>query len=66
MEVRVNGKPRTLPDYSSVKDLIRALGLQAGRVVVELNGEPVQRSRFDAVKLGSGDVVEVVRPVPGG
>jgi sulfur carrier protein len=66
MDVRVNGKPRALPDGSSVKDLIEVLGLRTGHVVVELNGTPVERSRYAAIELGSGDVVEVVRAVPGG
>jgi sulfur carrier protein len=66
VNVLVNGKPRALPDHSSVKDLIDVLDLGARQVVVEVNGEPVERSRFAAVELGSGDVVEVVRAVPGG
>jgi len=66
MNVRVNGKSRALPDHCSVEDLIEALGLGRRQVVVELNGSPVERSRFATVELGSGDVIEVVRPVPGG
>lgn len=66
VELRVNGKSRTVPDGSSVKDLVEALGLGPQRVVVELNGEPVERSRFAAAVLVCDDVVEVVRAVPGG
>jgi thiamine biosynthesis protein ThiS len=66
VDVRVNGEFRALPDGSTVGDLIVALGLRPRGVAVERNGEPVQRSRFDSVRLDDGDVLEVVRPVPGG
>jgi thiamine biosynthesis protein ThiS len=66
VDVRVNGKPKVLRDGSTVADLIVALGLGSRRVVVERNGEPVARSRFTSVRLDDGDVLEVVRPVPGG
>jgi thiamine biosynthesis protein ThiS len=66
VDVRVNGKTKTMQDGATVSDLVVALGLDTKRVVVERNGEPVKRSSFAAVRLASGDVLEVVRAVPGG
>ena len=66
MEVRVNGKVREIAEGSTVADLIDSLGLGARQVVVERNGEPVERARFGEIRIGSGDVLEVVRAVAGG
>jgi len=35
-------------------------------VVVELNGEPLERARYDQVRLAPGDRLELVRAVAGG
>jgi sulfur carrier protein len=66
MEVVVNGRPREVPDRSTVADLIAALGFGAKQVVVEHNGDAVARARFADVALSDGDRVEVVRAVQGG
>lgn len=66
MDIRLNGKPRTVTDGATVRELVALLGLAARNVIVERNGEPVGRSRFADERLAPGDVVEVVRAVPGG
>jgi sulfur carrier protein len=66
VDVQVNGKRRAVPDGATVLELIAELGLRSRQVVVERNGEPVARSRFDATRLDDGDEVEVVRAVSGG
>jgi len=66
MNVVVNGKARVVPTGATVADLVEALGLTARNVVVEHNGEPLERARLPDVKLDRDDVVEIVRAVPGG
>jgi sulfur carrier protein len=66
VKLKVNGKPREVADGSTVADLVASLGFGRKQVVVEHNGEPVERERFADVTLASGDVIEVVRPVQGG
>lgn len=66
MNLVVNGRPRQVADAATVADLVASLGLRPTNVVVERNGEPVERARFGEVALTEGDVVEVVRAVPGG
>ena len=66
MRIVLNGSSRDVGDGSTVADLIESLGLSARRVVVERNGEPVERSRFSDVVVEPGDVLEVVRAVQGG
>ena len=66
MDVVVNGEPRALPDGATAGDLLRAMGLGSGWVVVERNGEALLRSEVDGVALSDGDVLELVRAVAGG
>ena len=66
MEVVVNGRRREVPDRWTVAQLVASLGFGNKQVVVEHNGDAVERARFDEIVLGPQDVVEVVRPVQGG
>ena len=61
-----NGEPVELPDGATVADLLGALGLGARWVVVERNGEPVERRLLDRTVLANGDRLELVRAVAGG
>ncbi len=66
MNVRVNGRDRELPDGCTIAKLVESLGYGARQVVVEHNGEAVERSRFAQTRVAGGDIVEVVRAVAGG
>ena len=66
MRVTVNGGDRELPDGTGLVALLEQLGLRAGSVVVEHNGEALVRSELDAVVLADGDRLELVRAVAGG
>ena len=66
MEVTANGRPVTLPDGASVASLLDALDLTGRVVVVERNGEPVDRRAVATTLLADGDTCEVVRAVAGG
>ena len=64
--ILANGKPRDVPDGATIVDLLRQLGWKPEWVVVEHNGEPVERSRLGERRLAEGDRLEVVRAVAGG
>jgi sulfur carrier protein len=64
--VIANGRPVDLPDGASVAGLLEALGVAGRVVVVERNGEPVDRSETATTPLADGDRCEVVRAVAGG
>ena len=65
-EIRVNGKSREVAGDVTVGGLLGELGLDARWVIAELNGEPLSRDRFAAVRLSDGDRLELVRAVAGG
>lgn len=66
MNVRLNGRPHRVESASTVQDVIRALGLDPRSVIVEHNGEPVERRRFADLEVREGDRLELVRAVAGG
>jgi thiamine biosynthesis protein ThiS len=66
VQVVANGTARTVEDGATVEDLIRSVGLDPRYVIVERNGEPVERRRYGELRLGEGDRLELVRAVAGG
>ena len=66
MRVTANGDPIDVPDGSTVDDLLAAMGLGGRWVLVERNGEPVERRHLCSTLLAEGDRLELVRAVAGG
>jgi sulfur carrier protein len=66
MKVTANGDEVTLRDTSTALDLLEHLGLGSRWVLVERNGEPVDRSDLATTLLAEGDRLELVRAVAGG
>jgi len=62
----VNGRRHQLEEGETVARLLERLGVAGRYALVERNREPVERSRYEEVKLGEGDRIIVARPVAGG
>jgi thiamine biosynthesis protein ThiS len=61
-----NGQPREVPEGLSVLGLLELLGLDSGRVAVELDGVIVRKPDWPVRTLVSGSRLEVVHFVGGG
>ena len=66
MRVVANGDSVELAAGATVDDLLRQLGLGGRWVLVERNGEPVNRRELASTVLAEGDRLELVRAVAGG
>jgi sulfur carrier protein len=66
MLVQINGEKKEIANGLSVAQLLDALGIRAGRVVVELNRDIVARAAHGETFLKEGDAVEIVHFVGGG
>jgi thiamine biosynthesis protein ThiS len=66
MQVTANGEDFEVRDGLSVAEFIRSRELDPRYVVVEHNGEPVERKRYEDLRLAEGDRLELVRAVAGG
>ncbi|HEY3106516.1 MAG TPA: sulfur carrier protein ThiS [Gaiellaceae bacterium] len=64
--VLVNGRELEVEAGETVAGLLERLGLEGRYALVERNGEPVERARYEKVELASGDRLVVARPVAGG
>ena len=62
----VNGREQAVEPGETVADLLERLGLGGRYALVERNGEPVERERYESVRLDEGDRLELVRAVAGG
>ena len=66
MELIINGEQRQLPEGLTAAALLEQLGVQAERVVVEVNLGILKRAQLAETILNAGDQVEIVRLVGGG
>jgi sulfur carrier protein len=66
MHLVVNGDDTEVAEGATVQDLLDQLGLGVKWVVVERNGDPVQRRDVPTTTLVEGDRIELVRAVAGG
>ena len=64
--ITVNGRAQAVAEGETVTGLLERLGLGARYALVERNGEPVERDRYEEVRLEDGDHLVVARPVAGG
>ena len=62
----VNGESRPATQGATVTDLLRELGLQAGRVAIERNLEILPRPKWPETLVQPGDRFEIVQFVGGG
>ena len=66
IDVSVNGRVQRVPAGSTVAQLLESLGLDRGRLAVELNLRVVPRAEHATLRLNHGDKLEVVTFVGGG
>jgi sulfur carrier protein len=66
VRVIANGKPYEVAADTTVASFIRARDLDPRYVVAEWNGQPLERARYEQIRLSEGDRLELVRPVAGG
>ncbi len=66
MQLIVNGKPTEVAAALALPELLQLKGLKPERVVVELNGEIIDRTRYGEVTLKADDVLELLSFVGGG
>jgi thiamine biosynthesis protein ThiS len=66
ISITANGKPREIGEGATIADLLADVGWKPEWVVVEHNGEPLERARYPRTTLHAGDRLEIVRAVAGG
>lgn len=66
MNIVLNGEEKTVGEALTVASLLKNMGIDEGRVVVERNLTIVPREEFGRTTLEDGDRLEVLNLVSGG
>jgi thiamine biosynthesis protein ThiS len=66
IRLQINGKQVELERPTRLLAYLQQLGVNPGAVAVEHNGTIIERDAYEALTLGDGDTVEIVRMVGGG
>jgi sulfur carrier protein len=66
VRITANGTEFDVDERMTVAGFVRMRDLDPRYVVVERNGDPLSRDRYEAVVLEDGDRLELVRAVAGG
>lgn len=64
--IKVNGEDRIIPPGLNIRQLLAHLGLDSGRVAVELNREIVRKPDWETTPIEAGASLEIVTFVGGG
>ncbi len=66
MRITLNGSARDVAEPMTLSILLKDLGINPGRVAVEVNLQIIDRTEFDRTILKAGDKVEIIGFVGGG
>lgn len=66
VRITVNGEAREIAEGSTVLSMLQQLGVDAGRVAVELNRQIVRKGEWGGTVVEEGAQVEIVEFVGGG
>jgi thiamine biosynthesis protein ThiS len=61
-----NGESRTVPEGTSIADLLHEAGIPQKFCAVELNKEILPKDQYEGYEVNMGDMIEVVTLVGGG
>jgi sulfur carrier protein len=66
IKIVVNGEERWAPGDANISTLLQVLGIEGGRVAVELNRGIVRKSEWETTAVADGSTLEIVQFVGGG
>ena len=64
--IQVNGENRETSPGTTVAELLSQLGLNSGRLAVELNLRILPKAKWEETRVAEGDRFEIVQFVGGG
>jgi sulfur carrier protein len=66
VELQINGKTDTIPEGSSILDMLVKKGIKSGSVVVEVNLGIIDRNAYKDTILHDKDKIEIISFMAGG
>jgi len=65
-KIQLNGDPYEINDGTNLNKLLNKLKIQKNKVAIEVNGEIVEKNKYQNLILNKGDKVEIVQFIGGG
>ena len=65
-KIQLNGDPYEINGRTNLNELLNKLKIQKNKVAIEVNGEKVQKDKYQNLVLVKGDKVEIVHFIGGG
>ena len=65
-KIQLNGDPYEINSGANLNDLLNKLKIQKNKVAIEVNGEIVQKDKYQNLILRKDDKVEIVHFIGGG
>ena len=66
IQIRVNGKVKSVPAKYSISDLVKNLNIPIKKVAIELNEEIIDKKKINKIILKKNDKIEIVHFIGGG
>ena len=66
IEIRVNGKVKSISDKYKMSDLVKNLKIPMKKVAIELNQEIIDKKKINKIILKKKDRIEIVHFIGGG
>ena len=65
-KIQLNGDPYEINGRTNLNELLNKLKIQKNKVAIEVNGEIVQKDKYQNLVLKKDDKVEIVHFIGGG
>ena len=65
-KIQLNGDPYEINNGTNLNELLNKLKIQKNKVAIEVNGEIVERNKYQNLILNKDDKVEIVHFIGGG
>ena len=65
-KIQLNGGPYEIKGRTNLNELLNKLKIQKNKVAIEVNGEIVQKDKYQNLVLRKDDKVEIVHFIGGG
>ena len=65
-KIQLNGVPYEINYGTNLNELLNKLKIQKNKVAIEVNGEIVEKNKYQNLILNKGDKVEIVNFIGGG
>jgi len=65
-KIQLNGDPYEINGRTNLNELLNKLKIEKNKVAIEVNGEIVQKDKYENLLLNKDDKVEIVHFIGGG